>query len=642
MNFRIVIGRAADDGRDTSKLPVLHRAPGLRFEGDGDVRVVRLASGRSALFGGDVSGVRARSGTLQFAPVHDTELGELLAAGPASCRNVVDGRWIAAIVHVDGAVEVGADGFGRCEVYYRSGADWTVFASSLELLPMSASEEYDQVALAHVFCVYGHRPPKRHTLYRAVRRLGVGQTASVAGGTLSLRDDDFVPVRSAEFGERELDEYCDIFLDALRRGGSRHGNVVYLSSGWDSTSILGGLVKLFGARRVRAVTGRMLYSERAGVINQFEIDRAHAIAAYYGVQIDIVDIDWRKQLPPLFDRLRPALRAHQIMGGTALTHGALAEFTAATARGGEAVFAGEISDGAHNLGFSQYATIFHPVLEFREYADKMGSYLLGPNFFRRFLDGQFADDPIYDLFRRRAGGAQFDEPAAPGVPRRRQFLANFALRANRLPLWSLRNHRVLTDAGRERFSTEMEETYLARAATEVNPETLYAWYLRLYNSFHWQGSTVSTIPVTGDEFGLRTVLPFWDARLQEFLSAMPESWGRGLDLNPTKYPLKWMLQHRIDYPMHLQKGPHSYLYDVDPNFSHAVEAIHHSGLTAYFRDTLRRRGYRALLSPEVFDVPYLDGLVDRYLRGEEPKGAELNDLATLGWMTASGWYGVDR
>ena len=38
-------------------------------------------------------------------------------------------------------------------------------------------------------------------------------------------------------------------------------------------------------------------------------------------------------------------------------------------------------------------------------------------------------------------------------------------------------------------------------------------------------------------------LPFWDNRIQSFLSAMPESWGRGLELKPTKYPLKWTLQN---------------------------------------------------------------------------------------------------
>ena len=206
-----------------------------------------------------------------------------------------------------------------------------------------------------------------------------------------------------------------------------------------------------------------------------------------------------------------------------------------------------------------------------------------------------------------------------------------------MPLWSLRNAAVLTEAGREAYAAEMERTYLARAAAEVTPETLYAWYLRLYNSFHWQGSTVSTIYATADAHGLRVELPFWDSRLHEFLSAMPESFGRGLDFNPTKYPLKWTLQHRVDYPMHLQTGPHSYLYDVDPSFSHSAELVYGSAFAAFFRAVLARRAYRDVLAPALFDFGYIDGVVDRYLSGTEVRGAELTDLLTLATMSAVGW-----
>ena len=63
----------------------------------------------------------------------------------------------------------------------------------------------------------------------------------------------------------------------------------------------------------------------------------------------------------------------------------------------EVIFAGEISDGAHNFGFSQYATMFHPTYEFREYADKMASYLFGPTFLKRIVDGDYKLDPKYVL-----------------------------------------------------------------------------------------------------------------------------------------------------------------------------------------------------------------------------------------------------
>ena len=479
MRLRVVTGLEAGV-LGGEALPVLYRGARVRVEGSADVLRVALDGEGEAFLAGDVVGVRTRTGDLSSCRTA-SDLRPFIGAGVERCRGSLEGRWILVVVRTDGSVEVGADRFGRADVYYRTGDGGAGLATALDLLPVDASAGYDQMALAHVFCVYGYRPPKRHTLYRGARRLGVGETARLAGGRLQLLEADFRPVRTAAFGERELHEYADIFLETLHAHGSRHGNVVYLSSGWDSTSILAGLVKLYGARRVRAVTGRMQYSERAGVINQFEIDRAQAIAQYYGVRLDVVDFDFRQKVPEIFEQFQPTLAAHQLAGGTVISHGVLAEFTARTSGGDETVFAGEISDGAHNLGFSQYATIFHPVLEFREYADKMGSYLLGPSFFRLFQADRFRDDPIYDLFRRRCGAALFDDLAAAGPPRSQQFLAGAFLRANRIPLWSLRNSPILTEAGRESYAAQIEREYLERAAADLSADNLYGWDLHLYN-----------------------------------------------------------------------------------------------------------------------------------------------------------------
>jgi len=185
----------------------------------------------------------------------------------------------------------------------------------------------------------------------------------------------------------------------------------------------------------------------------------------------------------------------------------------------------------------------------------------------------------------------------------------------------------------------MESRYLGKAAREVTPENLYAWYLRLYNSFHWQGSTVATLAHTAAAHGLRCALPFYDGRVQDFLSAMPESWGRGLDLKPTKYPLKWTLQNRVRYPMHLQVGPHSYLYDVDPSFSHAAELMFASSLGTLFKERLKSRAYQKWFASDLFDVGYIDRIVTRYLSGEEFRGSDMNDVFLLGLLAISGRLG---
>jgi hypothetical protein len=640
MKLRIATGTRLPALPPADGMVALSRHAGLVVEATDDVRAIRVAEGRVAFVAGDVVGIRGRAGDMRPTYAASLEVRELVSATPiADACETLEGRFVVGVVDGDTAL-VAADRFGQTDLYYQSGEGWAILASDLSLLPVSGGgAAYDPLALAHALTVYGYRPPKRHTAYRGVRRVGVGEVAQLGAGRITVTETAWQPLAVGTYGERELHEYADLLLDAVRVRGSRYGNVVYLSSGWDSTSILACLVELFGPRKVRAVIGRMQYAERSGVINQFEIDRARAMAEYYGVRLDVAEFDYRKQGPELLEGLAPLFRSHGFASMTAVNHGVLADHVARTTGGDEAVFAGEISDGVHNLGFSQYVTIFHPVLAFREYSDKMASYLFGPTFFGLLLAGQYANDPIYALLRGRAGDGVFEEPARDAAARKRQMFASFFLRGGRLPLWSLRNTRVLTDAGRDAYSREMEAAYLARAAAEVTPETLYAWYLRLYNSFHWQGSTVATIYATAEARGLRMNLPFWDSRLQEFLSAMPESWGRGLDLNPTKYPLKWALAHRIDYPMHLQTGPHSYLYDVDPSFSHTAELLYGSAFAPYFRGVLGRRAYRDVLAPDVFEHAYLDGVVGRYLDGNETRGVEMNDLLTLSLLSSVGWYG---
>jgi len=99
-----------------------------------------------------------------------------------------------------------------------------------------------------------------------------------------------------------------------------------------------------------------------------------------------------------------------------------------------------------------------------------------------------------------------------------------------------------------------------------------------------------------------------------------------------------MLKNRIDYPMHLQVGPHSYLYDVDHTFSHAVEMGNHSALTPVFRDLLDHHPYREILSPEIFNLDYVDSIVDRYVAGEEITGAELNVLLPFCYLALIDWF----
>jgi hypothetical protein len=628
---------------NSHQLRTLHHSAKLVIQGSDDVMIISLTGGRQAFLAGSLVGIRSQQGEI-IPYAHSIEgLKELISNHSIEkSRDLLEGRFLLIVAGPGDDCSITIDRYGQFDLYYELSEETKCFASDLSLMPDSPAQNgFDQVGLAHTLCVYGYRPPKRHTLYQGVRRLGTLETIHIKQGQVELLEAPFQPICTGKFGDRELKEYSQLLLEAIKVRGSHYGNVVYLSSGWDSTSILACLVHLFGNRKVRAVIGRMKYSERSGVLNPFEIDRAKGVADYFNVRLDVVDFDYQKTDGlNWLDRSVSLFKPHHIASGTSINHMILADFVARTTNGNEVVFVGEISDGAHNLGFSQHTTIFHPVLEFREYSDKMICYLFGPTFLNLFQSNRFADDPVYNLFRLRAGNAIFDPPAeGEDNVRTRQLLASFFLRSNRLPLWSLRNNEMLTEKGIHEYTNEMESTYLQQAAQWATPETLYSWYLYLYNSFHWQSSTIAPLFLSAEANGLTMAIPFWDSRIQEFLSAMPENWGRGLDLNPTKYPLKWMLKNKIDYPMHLQVGPHSYLYDVDPSFSLQAEILYASCFTPRFKESLRSKAYHDILSPGIFNMDYIDQIVNRYLEGTEVRGTELNDLAPLCWLLLMGWYG---
>ena len=79
-------------------------------------------------------------------------------------------------------------------------------------------------------------------------------------------------------------------------------------------------------------------------------------------------------------------------------------------------------------------------------------------------------------------------------------------------------------------------------------------------------------------------MPFQDYELKSFVANAPEALGKGLDLKPVKYPLKKFLEQKMKFPMEIGLGPHSYIYDTDPNFNILSEYLYSSGLKSYFKE----------------------------------------------------------
>ena len=622
--FRIT--NAKENQKSSDEVAVLFQQDNISVEGSENNVQWKNKQGDQFVLIGEVVGQRK-------GKIIDTKNIDYSLLEKPDQNDQFEGRYLIIKIEKNSKLTLWTDYFGRIDVYwFKNDVGDIYICSGKELFPESIDfGPIDQNALAQVLTIYGSRPLKKHTLHKYLFRLGVSEQLILNNNSILVEQSEFKPLVSFPKNDiTKLDEYANLFIEAVRARASEHQNIVFLSSGWDSTSILATLCHLFESSKIECVIGRMKYSERSEVINQFELDRAQKMAEYYGVKLHIVELNYTKHAKDIMEDVSPLFQSQEFSNLTGVNHWLLAKGAAKIAQPGAVVFAGEISDGAHNLGFSQYFSIYHPASHaFREYSDKMASYLFGPTFLDQLIKGEHKNDPVWKIFMQYYENTLMDELEQGEEAITAQLLSTFFLSGGRIPLYSKNNSKLLTQKGQKLFLENGSDTYLNKFKGKVNGENLYSHYLHLYHSFHWQGGTVATLEHACEACGLKCRMPFLDKALIDFLSQMPESWGRGLDINNTKYPLKWMLTNRIDYPMHYQEGPHSYLYDVNPSFSHADEVVNASSLTSFYRNTLANIDFIDLFDPEYFDTDYIKKIVDDYTSGENVFGQELVDLLSI-------------
>ena len=199
----------------------------------------------------------------------------------------------------------------------------------------------------------------------------------------------------------KIKDFYDCFMSSIENRASKNGNFLSLSSGWDSTSILAALIKIMGKKKIKCFIGRMKFSKKSKIINNFEIARAKKIAQYYNVNLKIVDLDYtnkssRESVSSYID----ILKKYHLVSLPALNQMKLCEKISQNYNG-ETLFTGEGSDGLQNFGFSQYATLYQDnSRDFREYSDKMMSYLFGPTFLEKIFKGKAKNDLIYNFLKK--------------------------------------------------------------------------------------------------------------------------------------------------------------------------------------------------------------------------------------------------
>ena len=293
-----------------------------------------------------------------------------------------------------------------------------------------------------------------------------------------------------------------------------------------------------------------------------------------GINIDIIDVDYRKK--EIYDKLSGAkktLSPKNIFSPSSANWKTAVDYIVKKYGKDVVVFHGEGADSLHNHGFSQDRP-----------TDKISNYLFGPTFFRNIKK-----DKIYD------------------------YLLSFIFSDTRIPCKELDCPKYVKKAAFDNFKKWLRKEYFEETIKNINEKNLYFYFSYLYSQFHLQSPQIRMF-----KEGLKNVvMPYLDNQLKSFLYKMPENWGRGLNDNPTKYPIK-VFAKKIFNKTQLESVtslPHSYLSEVE-YLNIFDEYLLKGESYRFIKDTINKVDIDKIFDDKIFNVDEIEKFVGQFNRGE--------------------------
>ena len=504
------------------------------------------------------------------------------------------------------------DKFSKYDVFYFKNSKKFEVSNNLKLIISNFKNKLnlDNTSISHMLNVLGSRPPKKSTIFENINRLGVNESIDLKTSKLVFKE--FYPNYNQDYGYQKIDEYYEIMENYIKNFSKDNNATIFMSSGFDS-SFLGSVTqKVLGKKKTNGVNLKLKYSERSGVYNKFEVQKVKKIADFLGIDIYFDEINLNTKFHKYAEETSDISSSRMLPMTLALImHNQLSKLCSKKINS-ETLLSGEISDGAHNFGFAQYANFFnHEDKGFREYVDKMYNYIYSPSFFQKLLNGKFENDEIFKFLinSKKFSGLELKKPKDINDAKNIIFNALF-LTDSRFPFVNNQS-KILKNNSKKKIDNYFYKNYF-NIKNFKNSKQLYSCYLHLYNSFHWQAGTVVTMYELPEIYNLKMSMPFWNIKIQDYLSKMPENWGRGLETRTLKYPLKENLFKKFNITKVLEIGPHSYQYDVNKFSNVFLEVLLSKSARDYIINTFELYNPSDYLSPNVFNINFVNRLIKEF------------------------------
>jgi len=542
------------------------------------------------------------------------------------CRKNLEGNYNAVVFSQD-FLQIQADRFKQKELFYKPNGGF--FASTDLADVLSGPVSLNQEALVLVLSSWYQYCPAGETIYKNVFSLKPGEFIEFSReGFRKFTNLDLKQVESYEEGK--MAEYEKILQRAILGRSSSCLNIANSTGGWDSTYIISVLVELLGKEKVKSSIFGYVLKDRK-VWNIYEREKAQKIADYFGIEfnetkIDLNSSDFLNSLEELFKLLRSKSFYVNTLHHFLMYKDLKEKYKTGT------IFSGEASDGLHNFGFTHWRAFFHESYPFKEYGDKLHSYLYSPGFFGKLKTGSYKSDMAFKLLKF-ISGADLKEADYTESNKKDfifSYLAPLNLGQSRIPFEKVLTSKFIKDQGRKNLLEKLRENYLEEIIDSLGEENIYSCLIWIYKLFHFQGPTFKMLHSTANYHGFKMAIPFLDSNVSSFLEKMPADWGRGLEFRKTKYPLK-VLAGKRNFPLEVvDKGIHSFPTEIDPSLKDETYNFYfNSPATDYFKEKLFEGSYRQVLDGNYFDLPFIDKEVSLYLEGKTEKISEPNSLIRL-------------
>tara|TARA_X000000950_G_scaffold289214_1_gene410901 strand:- start:3903 stop:5825 length:1923 start_codon:yes stop_codon:yes gene_type:complete len=508
------------------------------------------------------------------------------------------------------STKIQIDSRGIFDLFYTNQKKDFIISNSFELVTKFRKLTLNNFSVLHSLISVGKRPPIRDTFFNEISRIDLDQEINIIGNTFKITTKKYLSRKAAnEMTHDELmTSFGKSFNNYSKNIDSKQGNkIVMMSSGWDSLMIVYQLVSTYGPKKVKPIIARIRFSKNK-VFNNFELFKAKKICKLFKLKLKIIDVNWAdykkylKIIDPISKKNMLLLSDAFFLHSRLVTEG-VKNFKKGT------FFAGEISDGSQNFGFSQYCTLLdHENNGYREYADKMMTYLFGPSFLDKINKKTYYKDPVFNLLKTKLNITTEKTPPTSTKKIIENFLESMFLLQQRFPM-NVNISPLVKKSTNEKIRKYFRKNYLNNLDYN-SKDQIYSLYLYLYQKFHWQGSTVRTMYASANNTNNSMINMFWNKHIQNILSVMPEKFGRGLDIGYIKYPSKNLLSKVIDI-VELNRVPHSYLSDFS-NYCSDKDIIFNSGFRSYIKSVFKTHNPVSYLDKKYFDILYILKLMRKF------------------------------